>query len=228
MVYALYTFEILASDVSKTDYFREYKEALRQQRNQDSTAIYRPKDQQTTTPDGIPSNLDSPTSTFPSTKYTLSATSSSNTIQGTHTLSQLQYQSSSSPSFSNGGSGGGDTPELNTISNKAYRNSIDLNNGVTSPNKNDKPVQKVTPSRNTTPIKYQHNANTPANWQSNGNQPIGEVAAIITKENSTYVKPNSPSTAATIGSLGYNSVPSAEKLSKVTNKNGPKSNRYAF
>lgn len=34
------------------DFHREYKEAMRQQRNQDSSSIYRPKDSPTLTPDG--------------------------------------------------------------------------------------------------------------------------------------------------------------------------------
>lgn len=120
--------------------------------------------------------------------------------------------------------------DINNVSNKTYINSIELNNGsgITSPNKNDKPVQKVIPSRNTTPIKYQqtNNSATTANWSTNnGNQPIGEVTAIITKDTSTYVKPNCPMAAPANAPLSYNSVPSIDKTAKVTNKNGAKANR---
>lgn len=223
---------------------REYKEALRQQRNQDSSAIYRPKDQQqATTPlsDGSPLTNDSPTGTFTSiTKSTLTATIGSNantTIPSTH-LSPAQYQSptitSSTPAYTNGdGNGVGglaNGPEI-ISSNKAYINSIDLNTSgaITSPNKNEKPVQKVIPSRNTTPIKYQTQNQSSNRSASNGNQTVGELTAIVTKDTSTYVKPNSPSVMPPTGiaSLGYNNVPSVDKSAKATNKaNGTKANRY--
>lgn len=214
-------------------FFREYKEALRQQRNQDSNAIYRPKDQSTPPSDGSPSILDSPTGTFTNTSKTnLSATISSNSLSSTH-LSQTHYQTSST-SLTNGSGGGNGAVigpiinDANTVSNKAYINSIDLNNGgITSPNKNDKPVQKVIPSRNATPVKYQMNASPATNWIANGNQTMGEVTAILTKDTtSTYIKPSSPLTAPNTGSLCYNNVPSIEKTPKVAvTKNGAKPTR---
>lgn len=174
---------------------------------------------------------------------------------------QMQYQTTPNGGANAGsgcgggtnGSNGGGLSDVNTVSNKAFINSIELNMGaagIMSPNKNDKPVQKVIPSRNTTPIKY-HPANSTgsiasptatsstssstsssslttatANWPpSNGNnQSIGEITAIVTKETSTYVKPNSPAAVGTaISSLVYNNVPSVDKTAKVTtNKNGTK------
>jgi hypothetical protein len=139
----------------------------------------------------------------------------------------------------NNGSNGGGLTDINIVSNKTFINSIELNNGIVgimSPNKNDKPVQKVIPSRNTTPIKYHqtNNSNSIASpttmsssssSSSNGNnQSIGEITAIVTKETSTYVKPNSPAVGAAISSsLAYNNVPSVDKTAKVTtNKNGTK------
>lgn len=244
--------------------FREYKEALRQQRNQDSNAIYRPKEQQSTSSDGSSPTLDSPTSTF--TNFTKSITQSATMLNNSSPVSthptQMQYQATTNGGANAGSGGGGGTngsnggglSEVNTNSNKAFINSIELNMGtagIMSPNKNDKPVQKVIPSRNTTPIKY-HQANSTsssiasptatssqsssasssslttatANWPpSNGNnQSIGEITAIVTKETSTYVKPNSPAAVGTaISSLVYNNVPSVDKTAKAaTNKNGTK------
>lgn len=212
---------------------REYKEALRQQRNrnQDSSAIYRPKDQQqATTPlsDGSPLANDSPIGTFTSnTKSLLTATKGSHAhtpTSSTH-LTQAQYQSPTitpSPNAYTNGDGSNGQEINSVVSNKAYINSIDLNNGsgITSPNKNDRPVQKVIPSRNATPIKYQQ--------PSNGNQAIGEMTAIVTKDASTYVKPNSPSVVpvAVVSTHMPLSI-SVDKSAKAANKaNGTKPNRY--
>lgn len=100
---------------------REYKEALRQQRNQDSTAIYRPKEQQTPT-DSTPSSTDSPTS-FKSQNSTPSPTT-----------------------FSSNQSSPMSPPPSTTLQIANQLDQQKTKNGQT--NGNGKPVQKVTPSRN--------------------------------------------------------------------------------
>lgn len=104
--------------------YKEYKEALRQQRNQDSTPIYRSRDHQSTptqtpSPTFCNSNLGSP-------------------ISPVHSLLS---QKSSTPVHQNGSP----IHQMHHI----YMNSSDaLGMG------NDKPMHKVSPSQNGTPTKY--------------------------------------------------------------------------
>lgn len=87
-----------------------------------------------------------------------------------------------------------------------------------------KPVQKVTPSRNTNAT-YQ----SPTNWTINGNHKTVEITTTVTKEYNVYVKPSSPTKSAT-ANLGYNSVPAPTLVStngkgNGTTKAGTKQNR---
>lgn len=166
---------------------------MRQQRSQDSSSIYRSKDQHLA--DSSP----------------LSDTNSSN--------ANVIKPGSDSPHTS------GRQEHNNGTSNKSTISTA-TTNGIISPNKNEKPVQKVIPSRNTTSIKYQATAqNSPSNGN---NQAIGELTAIVTKETSTYVKPISPvATPASITTLGYNNVSMVDKTKIGANKaNGTKANRF--
>lgn len=205
-------------------YFREYKEALRQQRNQDSTAIYRPKEQQTPT-DSAPSSTDSPTS-FKSQNSTPSPTTFSSNQSSPMSPQQAQKSIQSDQKNKNGQSNGKSVKvtfanqENDSQNNKATKNDESAIDGLVQ----KKPVQKVTPSRNTNAT-YQ----SPTNWTINGNHKTVEITTTVTKEYNIYVKPSSPTKSAT-GSPGYNNVPapsliSANSKGNGTNKVGPKQNR---
>lgn len=106
--------------------YKEYKEALRQQRNHESTSIYRPKDQNTP-PDDSPSSNFSPSlkSQSSSTSSPVYSSSSQNSPQSP--LHNYKFQN-----------GNGHLQDLNL---KIYDESNVSTNGK-------RPVQKVIPSRN--------------------------------------------------------------------------------
>ncbi len=209
---------------------REYKEALRQQRNQDSTAIYRPKEQQTPT-DSTPSSTNSPTS-FKSQTSTPSPTIfSSNQSSPT---SPQQAQKAADQKNKNGQSNGKPNKSTVTFANQENDN---LNNKASViSNKNDepaadgvvpislkKPVQKVTPSRNTNAT-YQ----SPTNWTINGNHKTVEITTTVTKEYNVYVKPSSPTKSSSLSSNNAGQTPtlvSTNGKGNGTSKVGPKQNR---
>lgn len=213
--------------------YREYKEALRQQRNQDTTAIYRPKEQQTPT-DSTPSSTDSPTS-FKSQTSTPSPTIFSSNQSSPTSPHPTQKSSLLDQKNRNGQSNGKLTKSSVTFANPENDNSA--NKAANKANKNDesaadgsvqtglkKPVQKVTPSRNTNAT-YQ----SPTNWATNGNHKTVEITTTVTKEYNVYVKPSSP-TKSVQASMGYNNVPSPTLVSSNgkgngTTKVGPKQNR---
>lgn len=109
-----------------------------------------------------------------------------------HSIMNAKY---SSPTSFNGNSPSNGTTHKNGDSTDAINNSINSNgsNGsnIKSPIRTEKPVQKVIPSRNSTPIKtYQQTSNI-----TNGNQTnIGDAK---TKEYSVYMKPISPTKSVT-------------------------------
>lgn len=86
-----------------------------------------------------------------------------------------------------------------------------------------KPVQKVTPSRNSNAT-YQ----SPTNWTINGNHKTVEITTTVTKEYNVYVKPSSP-TKSSMANVGYhNTSPTlvnANGKGNGTTKVGPKQNR---
>ncbi|XP_037052419.1 leucine-rich repeat and calponin homology domain-containing protein isoform X2 [Bradysia coprophila] len=210
---------------------REYKEALRQQRNQDSTAIYRPKEQQTPT-DSTPSSTDSPTS-FKSQNSTPSPTIFSSNQSSPTSPHPTQKSSLLDQKNKNGQSNGKTIKSSVTFANPENDNLV--NKTANKINKNDesdgsaptglkKPVQKVTPSRNTNAT-YQ----SPTNWTINGNHKTVEITTTVTKEYNVYVKPSSP-TKSVQATMSYNNVPTPTLVSSNgkangTNKVGPKQNR---
>lgn len=118
--------------------------------------------------------------------------------------------------------------QTNNSINSIYSNSsVDtvINNGAAhngsgmSPNRIEKPVQKVTPSRNNSSVKYQQQALSP----TNGSSPL-----ITDVKNSAggYVKPSSPLNAP-MGNNGASVNASAIK-SNGTTKAGQKATRYSF
>ncbi|KAG4072416.1 hypothetical protein HA402_004348 [Bradysia odoriphaga] len=213
--------------------YREYKEALRQQRNQDSTAIYRPKEQQTPT-DSTPSSADSPTS-FKSQNSTPSPTIFSSNQSSPTSPHPTQKSSLLDQKNKNGHTNGKSIKSSVTFANPENDNLV--NKTANKTNKNDesatdgsvptglkKPVQKVTPSRNTNAT-YQ----SPTNWTINGNHKTVEITTTVTKEYNVYVKPSSP-TKSVQATMSYNNVPAPTLVSSNgkgngTNKVGPKQNR---
>lgn len=197
--------------------FRAYKEALRQQRIQDSSAIYKPKDSnQSTSPDastpqstnGSPTSQSSPS--LQSTPPNTLSSSQSSPVSPLHSVANAKLHS---PALNGNGAA-----HKNGDSTDAANNSI-ISNGssLKSPVRTEKPVQKVIPSRNSTPIKTYQSANV-----TNGNQPsVGDAKA---KEYNGYVKPTSPTKAVT----SANGSPAiGTPKATPTGKAGPKINRYA-
>lgn len=204
---------------------------MRQQRNQDSSAIYKPKDSNQTTPPDPQSTTDSPLSQY-SSSFQSNTSSPSPTIYGSSNqhspISPVHNHSDAKYTGTN--LNGSNIPNQSNNSNGIYSNgSIDLANnsitnngiGLKSPNRaTEKPVQKVIPSRNSTPIKY-HQVTSP----TNGNQPNSiDGKGNSTKEYGIYVKPTSPTKPLTNTNGSPASVGSAVKSNGNT-KLGQKNTR---
>lgn len=146
---------------------------------------------------------------------------------------QTQKSIQSDQKNRNGQSNGKSIKSTVTFANQE-NDSLNNKAAIISNNKNDesnadglvpislkKPVQKVTPSRNSNAT-YQ----SPTNWTINGNHQTVEITTTVTKEYNVYVKPSSPTKSAT-ANLGYNNVPAPTLVStngkgNGTNKVGPK------
>lgn len=219
---------------------REYKEALRQQRNQDSHAIYRPKDPNPSTGDTSPaSTQDSPSSQVSSFKSNTSTPSSTNAQSTTSSNtnsplsprasayaqnSSMKYVSPTNQSTANTTISNGTTESVNSSINNS-NGSVVAN--LKSPLRNEKPIQKVTPSRNSTPIKYHQQVTSPTN--GNSVSPISSIKSnlSIAKDYNSYVKPSSPAKPNTISANGS---PLSTQTALKTNgsaKTAQKSPRYA-
>ncbi|XP_021702017.1 leucine-rich repeat and calponin homology domain-containing protein 1 isoform X2 [Aedes aegypti] len=225
--------------------YREYKEALRQQRSQND--IYRPKEQQAQTPDSGGSAGDSPLSNFSpynksqATTPSPSVYSSSNQSSplsphhtNIHKLNQINANSNHTNNNNNNGfnpAGPGTSPLLSP--NRNIVAPFEESNSSTSSTPNKRPVQKVIPSRNIT-SSYQsspspthlngnHATTTGSPSVGNGKIPIANGTPVKTAlSNSScteyaYVKPNSPCKASS-GILTHNNVPSS--IPKPTAVNG--------
>lgn len=214
--------------------YREYKEALRQQRNQDSSSIYRPKDQTPTPTNGNTligdtntksqqqnlsptnySNQNSPIFLHNKTIITEQTTIMSPNHNGHSPLMSVKHQNQSND---------------NSNAAKTEETIIAI---VTSPTSlNKKPVQKVTPSRNMNAMTTYKNSNvsptktTTQTTSTNGN--ASGMSLSSSTECDGYVKPKSPTHMA--GSYYSNTMPaSTQSMSKIaaTNKAGTqKPNRY--
>uniref|UniRef100_A0A182R0N5 Calponin-homology (CH) domain-containing protein n=1 Tax=Anopheles farauti TaxID=69004 RepID=A0A182R0N5_9DIPT len=198
--------------------YREYKEALRQQRNFDS--VYRCKDQPLT-PDSGGSATDSPVSNV--SPYTKSISSSSvysssnqsSPVSPHHAIGvQKLNQINANPSVA----GGHSSPLLSPNRNGGQAPTMDENpSGSTSGTPNKRPVQKVIPSRN---VSSSHHNQSPTHLNgnststANGKIPLtnGSVKGSLASPNGVgnseyaYVKPNSPCKTAS-GILTHNNVP---------------------
>ncbi|XP_055599518.1 leucine-rich repeat and calponin homology domain-containing protein-like isoform X2 [Uranotaenia lowii] len=211
--------------------YREYKEALRQQRAQSD--IYRPKDQQAHTPDSGGSTADSPLSNFSpynksqATTPSPSVYSSSNQSSplsphhgNIHKLNQINANNGGTTATFNPGNSSSPLLSPNRNANVApFEDSGTGTTNSTSSTPNKRPVQKVIPSRNITST-YQSSSQSPTHLNgnhtaSNGKIPVANgtpVKTPLTNSSCTtdyaYVKPNSPCKASS-GILSHNNVPSS-------------------
>ncbi|XP_053697000.1 leucine-rich repeat and calponin homology domain-containing protein isoform X3 [Sabethes cyaneus] len=234
--------------------YREYKEALRQQRNQ--VDIYRPKDHQAQTPDSGGSTTDSPLSNFSpysksrATTPSPSVYSSSNQSSplsphhtNIHKLNQINANSGHNNGFT---SANNSSPLLSPNRNiVAPFEEMTLNGGTNNNNNststpNKRPVQKVIPSRNIastyqssqspTHLNGNNNLSTGGSSMTNGKIPIPNGTPIkTTVSNSSctdyaYVKPNSPCKASS-GILSHNNVPSSIPKPTTNGASSPNGNQ---
>ncbi|XP_035445762.2 leucine-rich repeat and calponin homology domain-containing protein isoform X2 [Spodoptera frugiperda] len=168
--------------------YRQYKEALRQQRQQD---IYRPRTDQPSP------ELDS--SPHSQNQSPIHQKSSHSPVNGysSNVSPSLYKTASSNSSLSNTSS-----PNLSQVPNspllhstpRRYQNQSTNGNGVVEKQEeNKRPVQKVVPSRNVNSKVYSTvNGNVEYNGRVNG-------------QSDTYIKPTSPSKSPT-NTIGYNSL----------------------
>nr|XP_040232684.2 leucine-rich repeat and calponin homology domain-containing protein isoform X2 [Anopheles coluzzii] len=191
--------------------YREYKEALRQQRNLDS--VYRSKDHPLT-PDSAGSATDSPVSNVsPYTKSissssVYSSSSQSSPVSPHHTIGvQKMNQINANPNSSyhmSGASGTHSSPLLSPNRNGSQGTTVDDSTGGT-PNK--RPVQKVIPSRN---IGSLHHNQSPTHL--NGNHHASGAA----------------STSVSNGSHGKNALSNGAGKGSLSSANGSVNNEYAY
>jgi hypothetical protein len=157
--------------------FRQYKEALRQQRQQD---VYRPRMEQSS-----PELDSSPQSQNQSPVHAKSSPHSP--VNGYSNVSPSFYRSvSSNSSVSSNTSLAPNSPLLHSTPRR-FQNQ----NGNAEKEENKRPVQKVVPSRNVNKMYTNVNGNVDYN-RMNG-------------QADTYIKPTSPTKSPT-NSLGYNSL----------------------
>lgn len=206
---------------------------MRQQRNLDSSSVYRQKDQQATTPtDGASTPTESPLSTISSYQSntpspTIYSSSNQNSpISPIHSNATKKYSLTSqntanlsSPLNSNNNSNNSQTNNSINSVNSIYSNSsvetvinnssVHNGSGTISPSRIEKPVQKVTPSRNISLLK------SPTN---------GSPQLITGKDYGVYVKPHSP-LKATAGTNGTTTNAANNKSNGNTTKIGQKVTR---
>lgn len=193
-------------------YFRQYKEALRQQRQQD---VYRPRGEQI-----------SPSSTTPTSTNHSYSTPHSPVANGYHrnvVSSNPSLSSQNSPTnttSSNNSTPKKYLPPANTLHQTNTPYNVESNNSI----KNDefsagrKPVQKVVPSRNTNknfsptniPVSNSNNSLSPI--LSNGNSETNTTRVIdnrngqLSASDGSYVKPISPIKGSS-SFMSHNNVP---------------------
>lgn len=215
---------------------REYKEALRQQRNQDAHAIYRPKEPTKDQTLPVSSTQENSVTTTTTTQSSQNSSILSNTSTTTSTHIENSLNSPLSPRFAHNSSvkyvgqtllnqNGSTTTNGSTESvNSNVSNGSTIPITIKSPLRNDKPIQKVTPSRNSTPIKYHQQVTSP----TNGNISIASKLTT-TKEYNAYIKPNSPAKPNTINCSNGSPATNLNSTPKTNGniKSGQKSPRYA-
>lgn len=206
---------------------------MRQQRNQDSVAIYRPKEPAMKEETSPVSTQDTPLREISSIKSNTSTPTS--THNQNSSSSTTTTNSPLSPRFAHNSSvkyvGPSTTANGSTASNGSSESvNSNASNGTTpitikSPHRSDKPIQKVTPSRNSTPIKYHQQVTSP----TNGNVSIAsKLNSTTTKEYNSYIKPNSPAKPNTINGSSVSPVINSNNTPKTNGsmKTGQKSPRF--
>uniref|UniRef100_A0A182JDL5 Uncharacterized protein n=1 Tax=Anopheles atroparvus TaxID=41427 RepID=A0A182JDL5_ANOAO len=234
-----------ARALSNYQTYREYKEALRQQRNLES--VYRSKDQPLT-PDSGGSATDSPVSNIsPYTKSISSSSVYSSSSQSSpvspHHAGSVQKMNQINANGNHPTGGGIHSSPLLSPNRNGGQATHDDNAGGGTPNK--RPVQKVIPSRNISSTHQSQASPTHLNGNhhnsslgaasssagSNGTQgkiPLangaGKTSSLAAassragSEEYAYVKPNSPC-KTTSGILTHNNVPPSS-IPKPTAPNG--------
>uniref|UniRef100_A0AAG5D9V7 Calponin-homology (CH) domain-containing protein n=1 Tax=Anopheles atroparvus TaxID=41427 RepID=A0AAG5D9V7_ANOAO len=234
-----------ARALSNYQTYREYKEALRQQRNLES--VYRSKDQPLT-PDSGGSATDSPVSNIsPYTKSISSSSVYSSSSQSSpvspHHAGSVQKMNQINSNGNHPTGGGIHSSPLLSPNRNGGQATHDDNAGGGTPNK--RPVQKVIPSRNISSTHQSQASPTHLNGNhhnsslgaasssagSNGTQgkiPLANGAGKTSSfaaassragsEEYAYVKPNSPC-KTTSGILTHNNVPPSS-IPKPTAPNG--------
>ncbi|XP_058815186.1 leucine-rich repeat and calponin homology domain-containing protein isoform X2 [Topomyia yanbarensis] len=228
--------------------YREYKEALRQQRNQ--VDIYRPKDHQAQTPDSGGSTTDSPVSNYSPYNKSQTTTPSPSVYSSSNQSSPLSPHHTNIHKLNQINANGGHNNGFNATSISSpllspNRNIVapfeEVNSGTnsTTSTPNKRPVQKVIPSRNITST-YQsnpspthlngnHNLSTGSSL-ANGKIPIpngNPIKTVVTNSSCTdyaYVKPNSPCKASS-GILSHNNVPSSIPKPTANGGSSPNGNQ---
>ncbi|KAL9706393.1 hypothetical protein quinque_009911 [Culex quinquefasciatus] len=214
--------------------YREYKEALRQQRNQ--TDIYRPKEALPQTPDSGGSTAESPLSNFsPYSSKSAATTPSPSVFTSSNQSSPLSPHHANIAKLNQMNAANGNngfnppvnssplmSPNRNVMFEDGTATTTSTSSASSTPNK--RPVQKVIPSRNITST-YQSPTHLNGNHLStNGGSPAANGGKIPVANGGTpvktaltnsscsvdyaYVKPNSPCKASS-GILSHNSVPSS-------------------
>ncbi|XP_055551073.1 leucine-rich repeat and calponin homology domain-containing protein isoform X2 [Wyeomyia smithii] len=231
--------------------YREYKEALRQQRNQ--VDIYRPKDHQAHTPDSGGSTTDSPLSNFSPYSKSQATTPSPSVYSSSNQSSPLSPHHTNIHKLNqinaNGGHNNGFTsannsspllsPNRNIVAPFEETNPNGGANNNTSSTPNKRPVQKVIPSRNIastyqssqspTHLNGNNNLSTGSSM-ANGKIPIPNGTPIKTAVSNSsctdyaYVKPNSPCKASS-GILAHNNVPSSIPKPMANGASSPNGNQ---
>lgn len=216
-------------------FHREYKEALRQQRNQ--TDIYRPKEALPQTPDSGGSTAESPLSNFsPYSSKSAATTPSPSVSTSSNQSSPLSPHHANIAKLNQMNAANGNngfnppvnssplmSPNRNVMFEDGTATTTSTSSASSTPNK--RPVQKVIPSRNITST-YQSpthlngnhlSTNGGASPAANGGKiPVANggtpVKTALTNSSCSvdyaYVKPNSPCKASS-GILSHNSVPSS-------------------
>ncbi|CAK1603456.1 unnamed protein product [Parnassius mnemosyne] len=176
--------------------YRQYKEALRQQRQQD---IYRPRtDQPSPELDSAPQSQNQSPVHFQRTSAPHSP------VNGYSNVSPSLYNRSvSSNSTTSNSSNTSQAPNSPLLHSTPRRFQNQNGNNEKQEEQNKRPVQKVVPSRNVNKMYSSVNGNVDFNGRVNG-------------QTEAYIKPTSPTKSPT-NTLGYNSIGMKSNIPRQTN-----------
>ncbi|CAG5056491.1 unnamed protein product [Parnassius apollo] len=176
--------------------YRQYKEALRQQRQQD---IYRPRTDQPS-----PELDSSPQSQNQSPVHFQRTSAPHSPVNGYSNVSPSLYNRSvSSNSTTSNSSNTSQVPNSPLLHSTPRRFQNQNGNNEKQEEQNKRPVQKVVPSRNVNKMYSSVNGNVDYNGRVNGQM-------------EAYIKPTSPTKSPT-NTLGYNSIGMKSNIPRQTN-----------